>query len=185
MEQVYEQSISINSLLTFKDYRRFRFSMFFRSIPGILLSIVLGYFLIIFLIGVPFITYESIQTGDYSFIITALVTLPMPLLLFASPFYLVYLKSKRHYESNKLLQKEYHYTFDLTGLSTSRESGCSHINWSDIFKIVETKHSFAFFTSREQAIIIPKSRLHDEEISLRSILFSCVEKKKLKIKRLV
>ena len=185
MEETNEKSISVNSLLTLKDYLSFRFYMYLRSVSGILSAIVLINFSAIFIIGIPIIVFESIQRGDYSLLGVMLLIVPMSLVFFGLPFFLVYSPAKKHFESNKLLHREYNYVISKTGLNISRESSNSLINWSDVYKIIETKHTFAFFTSREQAIIIPRRYLLSEEVYLRNLLFSCVEQKKLKIKKLV
>jgi hypothetical protein len=67
----------------------------------------------------------------------------------------------RQFESNKLLQREIEYGFMSEGIISITASGQFHMNWDEVFKIIETKQYFAIFESTEAAEVIPKRCFSD------------------------
>lgn len=89
------------------------------------------------------------------------------LLILFSLLFLVFLPSalKRGaanaFKTNKLLQKTQKYDIGDDGIEVSSESGQGFVKWDEIYKATETKDSFLFFISKQQAYVIPKRCLNE------------------------
>ncbi|WP_218154853.1 YcxB family protein [Paenibacillus sp. UNC496MF] len=102
----------------------------------------------------------------------------LSIVLYALAMLVRYIKAKRAYDSNKLIQKVQEIQFSERGIKVDTENGHSLIEWDDIYKVTESHRMFAVFTSRLQGVVIPK-RLVDAD-RLRDIFKANMEPKKVK-----
>jgi len=92
--------------------------------------------------------------------------------------------SKKRYYSNKIIQAEFDYTIDNTGIHQSSEYGNTSIVWSDIFKATESKTGIYLFIAKFQAFVIPKRLLSpQEEKTLRAIITANLHAAKNKLSK--
>lgn len=73
--------------------------------------------------------------------------------------------SKKQYDSSKTIQAENELVIDKTGVRESNIYGNMAIEWTDIFKVAESKHAIYMHISKLQAFIIPKGLLNQQEDS--------------------
>ena len=89
------------------------------------------------------------------------------ILILISAFFLIGIPSafKRGaanaFKTNKLLQKTQKYEIGDAGIEVSSESGQGFVKWDEIYKATETKDSFLFFISKQQAYVIPKRSFNE------------------------
>jgi hypothetical protein len=73
--------------------------------------------------------------------------------------WLIKFSSRKHFQSNKLIQKEVTYTITYDGMDCISETSSAKVTWDELFKIVETKSAIVIFASNLTAWIIPKRML--------------------------
>lgn len=71
--------------------------------------------------------------------------------------------SRNTLNTNKLLQKTQTYVVNEEGVSITSETGNAFIKWTDFYKTLESKESFLIFISKQQAYIIPKRSLENNQ----------------------
>lgn len=90
--------------------------------------------------------------------------------------------SKRHYESNKLIQDEMIYSFNDSGIECKSERAFSQIKWDEIFKVYISKDFFVIFLSNLTVWIIPKKNVESSNINkLKDIILQKINKKKVRL----
>ncbi len=84
--------------------------------------------------------------------------------------------------SNKSLQQEIHYSFSDDGIDAVAQSLNSHVDWENVYKVVETRHNFLVFLSRSLMYITPKRCFPSSEQieSFQHLLRSHVSRTKLR-----
>lgn len=102
----------------------------------------------------------SIETKE-SLPVWPVVFLAVIILVRVGTPFIAGISAKKQFESNKLLQREIEYCFMQEGIISNTASGQFHINWDEVFKIVETKQYFAIFESTQAAEVIPKRCFSD------------------------
>ncbi|MFB9325550.1 YcxB family protein [Paenibacillus aurantiacus] len=95
----------------------------------------------------------------------------------------LWLRSKRVYNSDRLLQQEMRYSFSEEGIAYEQPSGSGTLVWNDVFKVAENRDFMIVYMGRARTVIVPKSALDgSEEIDLlRSLLRSAMDPAKLQL----
>jgi hypothetical protein len=85
------------------------------------------------------------------------ITLAIPFVCFLL-FFLVlpYLSARSTLKTSKLLQGTVHYTFSENGIDTTAQGAFGHNDWSNLRKVIETKHVLLFYPSKGIFYVIPK-----------------------------
>ena len=159
----------------------------------------IGIYLIVFMIIICILfAYTNSQTPPVRTDISQTVTSSQPFYISMLPTILVIFiiaiaiyclrksskrRIKKHYESNKQLQKEFEYTFTDIGIEAYSESVSFKYNWDEVYKVTETKSIFAIYESNSTVLIIPKRCITDDlKIQGLKVLFiSKMSPKKYKI----
>ncbi|WP_181438885.1 YcxB family protein [Paenibacillus sambharensis] len=98
------------------------------------------------------------------------------LILVLYGFFLLSLKwrSRRVYNSDKLLQQEQHFVFTNEHIAFTNATGTGSMAWDDVYKAVETKSHFLIYMGKMRSLIIPKASMSSEaDISaLRQLIAS-------------
>lgn len=108
-----------------------------------------------------------------------------PFLLLPTPSYAgLRWRSKRIYQSDKLLHQEQHYVFSYEGIAYTNESGTGSMAWSDLYKAVETPKYFLLYVGKMRSLVIPKvSMTSPTDITgLRELIASQIDAKKRKLR---
>lgn len=115
---------------------------------------------------------------------TLLLALILVLNLVVQPLAL-YLSAKKQMKVNKNYQKLMKLSFTKEGIFVQQHTGKSITNWFMFISVFESMKLILFYTARDQAIILPKALLTEDEISkIRSqVLNHREEIKKCKIKK--
>lgn len=85
-------------------------------------------------------------------------------------------RSTKEYNSDQLIQREIHYTFNENGIIQQNGRSCSHIEWNDVRKGYEHPDMYLLYLSRNKAIMLPKDFFDDGEqrSSFRLLLKKCL-----------
>lgn len=97
------------------------------------------------------------------------------------PFTIV-TSTRKDLKSNKFISQNIEYLFNENHFVVTGESFNMQNSWSDLHKITELNNWFILYTSKTQALFIPKDRFedHDKLESFRSLLKSLTVKHNLK-----
>lgn len=149
--------------LTVEDYQKYNRSYLMSSLNNKWMKILAGYVGLLVIItialmlfsnntpGVP-ISNESEESINYGMII-----FPGAIIIFlVSIFASIKRLSKKHYESNKLIQSEVTYKFEKEYFETTADYGTGRITWDMINRVQFFKDSISIFISKSQACVIPK-----------------------------
>lgn len=71
--------------------------------------------------------------------------------------------AKKLYETNQLIRDTQFFKIDRDFIRISSANGEARIGWNKLYKAVETKDNFVFYTSKMQAYIVPKRYLNEAE----------------------
>lgn len=114
--------------------------------------------------------------------IRAFFLLFLTLYILCIPLFL-YLNTKRHYKSNKKLQKEITYEFTYETIDLKGEGFTSSFQWKDAYLVRESKNLFYIYSSKSIANILPKRYFSTEEMQeFRNLVKQSGVKSKLKKK---
>lgn len=95
----------------------------------------------------------------------------------------LFIKSKSRYMSNNALRKPMNYTFDDKGFIISQDDVSEDMEWSDLYKVVETKECLYFFFTRMHANIVPKEALGENADNIYRLLDKNITGKANKLKK--
>jgi len=143
-------AINVEVKLTEKDIYDFQKSVLAKRFSPI--SIIV--FFIFFMIVVAGLSFEKVAAGGNPIGTIALILVPVIFIFLI--LMLLKKNSKTALKTNKLLQKTHRYQIDNEGIGATSESGQRYIKWEELYEAIETKESFLFFISKEQAYIVPK-----------------------------
>lgn len=112
---------------------------------------------------------------------TVLYTAMGILLLFYTPVTL-YLRSKQQVSASPVLKNVLHYVIDDTGVTTSQGELSSLLEWSQVYRVVATRHNILICINPRNAFIIPRDQVQKEYDAIRSIAQKHLEKYRFKMK---
>ncbi len=103
------------------------------------------------------------------------------LLLVYTPVSL-YLRSKQQVNGSPVLKNVLHYVIDDTGVTTSQGEMSSRLEWSQVYRVVATKHNILICINPRNAFIIPRAQVQKEYDEIKNIAQKHLEKYRFKMK---
>ncbi len=103
------------------------------------------------------------------------------LLLVYTPVTL-YLRSKQQISGSPVLKNVLHYVVDDTGITTSQGELSSTLEWSQVYRVVATKHNILICINPRNAFIIPRAQVQKEYDAIRKTASEHLEKCRFKMK---
>ncbi|AZN39360.1 YcxB family protein [Paenibacillus albus] len=91
----------------------------------------------------------------------------------------VIFRTHRVYKSNKIIQKDQTIELSERGLHLTSVNSTSWIEWTDVYKAVESKSQYLIYISKNQAVVVPKEKV--DHIKLSAVLQTFMDAKKLRI----
>lgn len=146
--------ITLKVKLEFTELIKLRFNLAYRSPSIILLSIIgLGMLLVVVfhLFGVKIRDYDDFPTYQATFSFLSFIVIPIS----------IFLSTRQDLISNKFISQNIQYLFSDNHFTITGETFNMQNSWTDLNKIVEYKKWFLLYTSKTQAIIIPKDRFEN------------------------
>jgi hypothetical protein len=149
--------IQVQTHLSFKDFLRFNYGVFFKN------RFIIGFAVLAAFLGIMFlISYlrrdatSSVGETDYStmgIFLIVIITMPVS----------VYFQSKRNYYSSQDLQKPITYQFTEEGVHSNGAHFTSDNTWDMYRRVVETKPFFLLYQSDMACNIVPKKAFDNPE----------------------
>ena len=177
--------LNFNVKLSLKDYRSFYYSNLFKNGYGFILI----YLSIIFFIIAPLYFIFSFTTPGSTLKLKDFKNLFIGIAVFLFILYLhpvlIFFQTKKIFNNDEFLKEEHCFTISNEAININSSSSHSIINWEKINKIIEFKKLFAIFIAPNKAFIIPKYIIKDNLNIIRKIFNENLDKKKLKIKKIV
>lgn len=105
-------------------------------------------------------------------------------LLFGALVYLVFsplmlfLQSKKQIATNPVFKDAISYKINNEGFYVSQSGEWVEFKWENLFKVIQTRHNFLFYISKDQAFIIPVRFIEDNE-NIKDIQEYVVDKMQL------
>lgn len=103
------------------------------------------------------------------------------LLLVYTPVTL-YLRSKQQVSGSPVLKNVLHYVIDDTGVTTSQGEMSSTLEWSQVYRVVATRHNILVCINPRNAFIIPRDQVQQEYDAIRKTAQEHLEKYRFKMK---
>lgn len=148
--------MKINTLLTLEDNRRANF-YFTYSRPIMIVFCVLALFFAVALLFLYATGYVMDKVNLYIMVFYIVyVSCVIPLM--------VYVRTRKYYESNKNLHKPITYEFTDNGIELSGEDISSRYLWENVYQVRESKNMFYIYQSKAIANLLPKRYFSAEEI---------------------
>ena len=101
--------------------------------------------------------------------------------LFCFSFIIILILSFRvnkNFTTNKLLQDELNYTINNEYFEVHSINTNSKLTWDKIYKVAESSHLFAIYISKNQAFLLPKHYLDNNQYeTLKNIIKKALPKK--------
>lgn len=138
-----EIMVSSNQLYRFNLYHCYRNSS--NGAFGIILGVLCLFY------GIAFHSALGSTNTTIAIILGTIFLIYNPISLF--------IRSKSRYLGNDALKKPMNYLFDEKGFILSQGEVSEDMEWSDLYKVVETKECLYFFFTRVHANIVPKADL--------------------------
>lgn len=150
--------------LTIRDIYEFQKSFLFRRLTFKQCLSLYGLFAVF--VGVQIYMDGFAKAATYKH----LLLLAMPALVVGVLMFFVYKTSKDMIKTGKLFEKPTRYQINQTGVDYLSDNSSGHYGWNDFYKVKETDHSFLFYVSKQQALIMPKIFIATETLDdLRSL----------------
>ncbi len=147
-------------------------------------SLIIGFFFYFFIF---LATVLGVNQFELEFFLVAVGTvggIVISILITILIYFFVKFQSNRHFKSDVLLQYKQTYEINDSGISLESISGKGHINWHEIFKVVESKHIIALYIGRNRALILLKetiSKQKNEGVdNLKTLIINNLPKNKVK-----
>ena len=152
--------ITIQTQLSQNDYIRLSFVLLFhKMVTKILIAVAIA--VLIFAI----ITDVS-EPASFSF-----TQFLFPLFIFIWLSLGTYLFAKRNYTANTRLAEKIEYTLSNTSILVNGESFSTEVTWSQIEKVIKSRHWLLIYHSKLTANLIPGRNISDAQVSaLKGIL---------------
>lgn len=163
--------IEYDITLTSKDMYRFNMYQMYSGFHG-WFSIVVS--ILIFVVAGK--TY-----GDIEMMYTVLYVAFGIIFLVYSPISL-YLRSKRVLLTSEVLSGTLHYAVDEAGFTVTQGEASAQLPWTQIYKMVATKHNVLVYSNRTNAYVIPREQLSERYDALAALANSKLEKCRVKMK---
>lgn len=158
--------------LTVEDMYRFSMYHTYSGVHGIA-SVIIA--VLVFFVAAK--TY-----GDVELMYTLLYILFGVLFLVYMPFSL-YLRAKRQIASSEVFQKPLHFTVTEEKITSSQSGETADLPWEQIYKVVETKSNILVYSSRINALVLPKNQIAGEYDAFRKIMEEKLPGYRLKLKK--
>lgn len=147
-----KSSISFSVTMTVKELYRFIIYHAYHKVSGImgLVMSVVAFFLLLFN-GNSF----SEQTRAVLVLIAIWFVVLDPIILYG--------RARGQVRRNRAYKKPLNYVVDEKGVTISQDEQSQTVLWEQLYKIVETKKQFLFYSTPMYAFIFPKAELAEEE----------------------
>lgn len=164
--------IEFDITLTAKDMYRFNmyqtysgFHGWFSVIVSVLIFVVAG------------MTYGDIEaTYTILYVVFGIIFLVYPPLSLS-------IRSKHALASSEVLRNALHYVVGENGFTVSQGDANAELPWTQIYKMVTTKHNVLVYSNRTNAYVIPREQLGETTYrALAEIANSKLEKFRVKMK---
>ncbi|MDO6391882.1 YcxB family protein [Pontibacter sp. BT731] len=163
--------VQVDTQLSQQDFLKFNFSHFFSKLfvkvffafsGFVALMSLLGFFLILLTDYEQSRPFEQLMP---MFIMSALMGLVC---------WSVYAQSNRVYKTTNAVHEPIAYTFSDAGVHLKGKTFESELNWSGLYKIVETKAYFVFYQNNVAANLVPKKSFDSKEqvLAIRTLIAS-------------
>ena len=163
--------IKFDITLTAKDMYRFNMYQTYSGFQG-WFSVVVS-ILVFVLAGRTYGRVEPMYTVLYvAFGIVFLTYLPGSL----------YMRSKHSLAASEVLRGTLHYVVGEEGIAVSQGEANAELPWTQIYKLVATKHNVLVYSNRTNAYVIPRDQLGDAYDALAGLAAAKLEKFRLKLK---
>lgn len=163
--------IKFDITLTSRDMYRFNMYQMYSGFHG-WFSVIFS-ILIFVVAGVTCGEVEIMYTVLYvAFGIIFLLYLPVSL----------YLRSKHSLASSEVLRNTLHYAVDENGFTVSQGEASAKLPWTQIYKMVATKHNVLVYSNRTNAYVIPREQLEENYQALARLAADKLERYRLKMK---
>jgi hypothetical protein len=140
------EAIKIDVKISLAEYRKLSFRLAYMTPAFVFLNFI----------GILMIaTYLSTDTGDWFILFIALFLLYLPIG--------IYIHTSSNYKTTKFLNEAVTYEFTPETISAAGASFQSTIQWSVLYKVRELTDWFLLYTSKQQAMFIPKGAFHSME----------------------
>ncbi|MFF2484262.1 YcxB family protein [Paenibacillus sp. NPDC058071] len=149
-------------------------------------SLVISFFVYWLLFAVVVLA-NSVPLDGLTITVAALGGAGVGALITVLMYLFIVFRSNRIYQSDVMLQYNQSYTFSDAGISVVSDSGTSHINWKEIFKITESKALICIYVGSNRALILPKATISNQlpqgVAALKLILTANIAKDRLKLRK--
>ncbi|TYP78079.1 YcxB family protein [Paenibacillus methanolicus] len=169
------QVIRVSVVLTYRDYFRLNLWHSIRSRLASLLPYFACY------IGVVLYLMRDIALAD-SLPLIAGSAVALSVVIYGLTYGSLWLRSKRVFDSDRLLRQEMRYAFSVEGIAYEQSSGTGMLSWEDVFKVAENRDFMIVYMGPSRTVIVPKSALDGEQVAaLRSLLRDAMDPARLKL----
>lgn len=162
------EPVRVEVKLNEQDIYEFQKSFLFRRLTLRQCVAIYGLFAI-------FVVLQIVIDGVYSPSTSKhLLMLAMPVVVVGILVFFVKKTAKDMIKTGKLFEKATTYELTKDFIGYSAETGSGSFRWSDLYKLKETNHCFLMYTSKQQALILPK-RYMDETGVQEAVRTLCEE----------
>jgi uncharacterized membrane protein YhdT len=144
------EEIKLKVKLEFNETLKLKLSVAYRS-PIMLLFTVIGFGML--WVVISYLNGDSLGLNGFPvtqaiFAVVFLIVLPFSIIM----------NTRKDLKANKFISQNIEYKFTETFFSIHGETFNMENSWTDLHKIVELKNWFILYTSKSQALFIPKDR---------------------------
>jgi hypothetical protein len=154
--------MTIHTKIEFLDYLKLMYKFSYRKISSIV-TLFCGILLLIS--GI----YDLI-TGELQANLPYLNLFLGMAIVFLIPI-LIYISTKKNYNTHKILKKEVIYEFSEDTMKISGEGFSSEVELSKVFKIWELKDWFIIYQNRQIANFLPKKTMTPDQTKMLRFIF--------------
>jgi hypothetical protein len=146
MEKDEMQTVSFGGTLSLEEFKKYNmYHMKTFNIQFMVLSFIFSFL---------FFYLMNLQVEFYSLIFLSLLAVIITKFLIINK--VVELRSKREFESDKIIQNEIRYIADDCGINEAIKKSKALIEWDDIILIKKYNDMYCLYLSKNKAIVIPK-----------------------------
>lgn len=148
--------ITINTTLSYEDYRRANYFLLYRK-KVTLISLIVG---VILLVGTMSV-YLFVPDFYAQF---PVLPMALGLLLVLLPPLSVWRSSAKNYRSDPRMQENFRYEFDEEKIQITGQSFDTVLSWSSIYKLEVTNNWLLIWQNPQMAMLLPKRDVRPEQI---------------------
>lgn len=163
--------IKFDITLTSRDMYRFNMYQMYSGFHG--------WFSVIF--SILIFVVAGVTCGEVEIMYTVLYVAFGIIFLLYPPVSL-YLRSKHSLASSEVLRNTLHYAVDENGFIVSQGEASAKLPWTQIYKMVATKHNVLVYSNRTNAYVIPREQLEENYQALARLAADKLERYRLKMK---